>query len=191
MKLIFATNNQGKLREIQQMASPKMVIQTLWEAGITEELPEPFQTFKENALSKANYVREKTGIDCFSEDSGLVVPALGGQPGVFSARYAGIPSNDERNNQKLIEELRDKTDLKAWYLATICLLFKSGIFYFEGECKGRITLTPSGHNGFGYDPLFIPEGYELTFGRLAPEIKASISHRSVAFRKLAEFFKQL
>lgn len=187
VELIFASGNKGKLRELQQLLTPNYQIKTLKETGITETLPEPYFTFRENAWSKARYVSEKTGKNCFAEDSGLVVPALNGAPGVFSARYAGVPSNDRNNNQKLLEALQNVPDKSAYYQSVICLISAEQAHYFEGRCAGHITLTPKGNDGFGYDPLFVPEGFDLTFAEMEPELKNKISHRGKAVRKLAAF----
>ncbi|HET8573754.1 MAG TPA: RdgB/HAM1 family non-canonical purine NTP pyrophosphatase [Edaphocola sp.] len=191
MELIFATNNQRKLREVRQIVGAGFTVRTLKDVAVTEELPEPFDTFERNAWSKAHYVFQKLGKNCFAEDSGLVVPALNGAPGVFSARYAGEPSDDEKNNQELIGQLKDKTDLTAWYQATICLIVEGQAHYFEGKCEGRIALTPRGNGGFGYDPLFMPKGYSQTFGELSAEVKNKLSHRSKAVRQLADFLNAL
>lgn len=186
-ELIFASGNKGKLRELQQLLTPAYSIKTLKELGIAEALPEPYFTFRENAWSKARYVSEKTGKNCFAEDSGLVVPALNGAPGVLSARYAGVPSNDQNNNQKLLEALRGVPDKSAYYQSVICLIGPEQVHYFEGRCAGHITLSPKGNDGFGYDPLFIPDGFDLTFAEMEPELKNKISHRGKAVRQLAEF----
>lgn len=187
--LIFASNNKGKLKELQPALARAYTLLTLEDAGITETLPEPFATFEENAWSKANYVYQKTGSACFAEDSGLVVPAIGGAPGVFSARYAGEPSNDSNNNQKLLEALSGSTDRSAWYACTICLIGKEGTHYFSARCEGRIAEKLSGSGGFGYDPLFLPDGHNRTFAEFAPEEKLAISHRGKAVRQLLEFLK--
>lgn len=191
MELIFATNNQEKLRELSQLVGTDFTIRTLKDVAVTGELPEPFDTFEQNAWSKAHYVFQKLGKNCFAEDSGLVVPALNGEPGVFSARYAGVSSNDVKNNRKLLEQLKDKTDLAAWYQATICLILDGQVYYFEGKCEGQVTLSPKGNGGFGYDPLFIPQGYEQTFGELPAEVKNKLSHRGKAVRQLADFLNTL
>lgn len=185
--LIFASNNKGKLKEIHPVLSKAYRILTLAEAGIREELPEPFFTFKENAWSKASYVSEKTGQSCFAEDSGLVVPALGGAPGVLSARYAGTPSDDAKNNRKLLAELEGLRDRRAWYTCTICLILQGETHYFEGRCEGRIAEGPAGSEGFGYDPLFIPAGHHRSFAEFGPAEKFEISHRGQAVRQLLDF----
>lgn len=191
MEFIFATNNQGKINEIRQLSGNTVRIITLQEAGIDEELPEPYDSFEQNAWSKADYVFQKTGKNCWAEDSGLVVPALGGAPGVFSARYAGVPSDDYKNNEKLLQELNKQEDRQAWYQATICLIIQGTVYYFEGKCPGTISHEYKGDNGFGYDPLFIPKGYSKTFGELDATIKSKISHRAKAFNQLAQFLRKI
>lgn len=191
MKLIFASNNRNKLLEIQQLVNGSIEIITLKAAGITDELPEPFHTFEENAFSKAGYVFQKTGMNCFSEDSGIIACALKDEPGVFSARYAGTPTNDHANNEKLLQKLEGQSDRSAYYQATICLIINGAAHYFEGRCDGSIADVPKGHGGFGYDPLFIPSGKDTTFAEMPIEDKLEISHRSKAFKQLAAFLNTL
>ena len=187
MKLIFASNNQNKLAEIQKLIAPNIEVITLKEAGIFDELPEPFETFRENAWSKANYVFKKTALPCFAEDSGIIANGLGNEPGVFSARYAGEPTNDARNNAKLLNRLSDKADRSAYYQATICFLDGATTSYFEGRCTGVILEAPRGDGGFGYDPLFLPDGYTKTFGELPLSTKNTISHRGKAVSEFIAF----
>ena len=187
MNLIFASNNKGKLIEVQSMVPDNIKIISMKEAGIDADIPEPFHTFHENALAKATYIRQATGQDCFAEDSGLIVPALNGEPGVFSARYAGEPSNDENNNRKLLEKIQSVTDNSAYYQSVICLLLHGEAHYFEGRCTGSIAATPKGKGGFGYDPLFIPDGYTETFGQLPLEVKNTLSHRGKAMKLFTAF----
>lgn len=188
MQIIFASNNAGKRREVINRLPPAFQISNLKEAGITEDLPEPFDTFRENAWSKAAYVFRQTGIPCFSEDSGLVVPALGGAPGVFSARYAGEQGNDAANNALLLDRMQGIQDRSAYYQATICLLLHTDeVHYFEAQCRGSISLIPQGTGGFGYDPLFVPEGYDKSFALISLDEKNNISHRGKALAQLASF----
>lgn len=187
MKLIFASNNHNKLGEIQKLITGNIEIITLKEAGIFEELPEPFHTFKENAWSKASYAADKTGLPCFAEDSGIIASSLGNEPGVFSARYAGEPANDERNNTKLLDRLLGNTDRSAYYQATICFISGKEVSYFEGRCPGTIAEVPQGSGGFGYDPLFIPKGFTETFAELPLSTKNSISHRGKAVTAFIDF----
>ncbi len=188
--LIFASNNAGKLAEIQALSLPGIELISLREAGIEEDIPEPFNTFRENAWAKASYIYRKTGRDCFAEDSGLVVPALGGEPGVFSARYAGEKATDADNNHKLMDKIRDLDRPMAYYQATICLIRRGTERYFEGRCTGTLLQQPRGTGGFGYDPLFLPEGQDLTFAELPIAVKNTISHRSAAMLQLAQYFQQ-
>lgn len=186
-ELIFASNNQGKIIEIQSLTLNLIQIISLKEAGINAAIPEPYPTFKENAWAKADYIVQETGKDCFAEDSGLIVPALNGAPGVYSARYAGEPSNDKANNEKLLLAIKDIEDTSAYYQSVICLIRNSQIYYFEGKCTGKITANPRGDGGFGYDPLFIPDGYRETFAELPLSEKNKISHRGKAMRALGVF----
>lgn len=187
MELIFATNNSNKVKEIQAFTNDEMQILSLAAAGITEEIEEPYHTFKENAWAKAMYVYQKTGKPCFAEDSGLVVPALDGAPGVLSARYAGVHGDDAANNAKLVHELQYISDRAAYYIALICLVINEDeVYYFEGKCHGTIGIAPQGTAGFGYDPLFIPEGYQESFGQLGLDVKKSLSHRSKAIQQLVQ-----
>lgn len=190
MDLIFASNNKNKIIEIQKIIPDFFELKTLEQAGISDTIPEPFDSFRENALAKASFVHERTGRSCFSEDSGIVVDALNGQPGVHSARYAGEPADDEANNRKLLSGMEGVTNRTAHYQSTICLIFNNKIHYFEGQCYGTIAREPKGKGGFGYDPLFIPDSFPNTFAEMPIAEKLKISHRSRAFRKLAGFLKQ-
>jgi XTP/dITP diphosphohydrolase len=189
MNLIFASNNKGKIIEVQSLITESIKVVSMRDAGIDADIPEPFFTFRENALAKASYIRERTNSNCFAEDSGLIVPALNNEPGVFSARYAGEPSNDEANNQKLIREISKVSDKSAYYQSVICLLLDNASYYFEGKCEGRITEHPRGDGGFGYDPLFIPRDYEQTFGELSLEKKNTLSHRGKAMALFTDFLR--
>lgn len=191
MELIFASNNKGKIIEVQSLINNSIKIISLAEAGITESIEEPFFTFRENAWAKADYVYRKAGLPCMAEDSGLVVPALGGAPGVLSARYAGEPSNDTLNNNKLLNAIDEMDSPKAYYQSVICFIFQGEAHYFEGKCKGRLTRHPRGEGGFGYDPLFIPDGYEHTFAELSLEEKNKISHRGTAMRQFIAYINQM
>jgi len=187
MNLIFASNNKGKLIEVQSLVPGNINIISMKEAGIEVDIPEPFHTFYENAHAKAAYIKDTTGQNCFAEDSGLIVPALNGAPGVFSARYAGEPSNDANNNRKLLDEIRHVADKSAYYQSVICLLLDDQVHYFEGKCEGSITEMPKGTGGFGYDPLFVPAGYTETFGELPLAIKNTMSHRGKAMTLFTAF----
>ena len=189
-RLVLASNNAHKIAEINGLLEGAFEVISLKDTGITEEISEPYDTFEENALAKANYVYERTGLMTFSEDSGLIVPALDGAPGVFSARYAGEPRSDERNTEKLLQELEGSTDRHAYYQTTICLVGSGAPVYFKGICEGDIATAASGSGGFGYDPVFIPKGYDQTFGQLPAEVKKAVSHRAKAMAQFVGFIKQ-
>jgi XTP/dITP diphosphohydrolase len=191
MELIFASNNNGKILEIQSLIPSSIKIIPLKEAGILVEIPEPYDTFKQNAWAKADYIHKFTGKNCFAEDSGLVVPALNGAPGVYSARYAGEPSNDQANNDKLLDAIKDVEVKEAYYQAVVCVILGEEVYYFEGKCEGTLTTTPRGTGGFGYDPLFIPNGYDQTFAELPLTEKNKISHRAAAVQQFSSFLNNL
>ncbi|WP_118974901.1 RdgB/HAM1 family non-canonical purine NTP pyrophosphatase [Taibaiella koreensis] len=191
MNLIFASNNKGKIIEVQTLISESITVVSLLDAGITEPIEEPFDTFRENAWAKADYVYRKTGLPCFADDSGLVVPALDGAPGVYSARYAGESANDAANNHKLLQAIAGIDRPGAYYQAVICYIDKNGdTHYFDGRCQGYLIHTPRGKGGFGYDPLFVPDGHTGTFAELSQDIKNEISHRGAAMRSFIAFLDQ-
>jgi len=194
MTLVFASSNQNKIKEINAILPPGFEIKGLKEVGISEEIPEPGSTIKENSYLKAKYVAEHLGstskVGVFADDSGLEVEALHGAPGVYSARYAGVPKSDEANNKKLLKELSIATNRKARFVTIITLILNGEVLYFEGEIKGTIAFEGRGTNGFGYDPLFIPQGYRSTFAELSPETKNTISHRAMAVNKLIDFLSR-
>lgn len=197
MQLVFASSNQNKIREINALLPEKYSILGLLDIGIRQEIPEPGVTIKENSFLKANYVLEflkeynKTPMPVFADDSGLEVEALNQAPGVYSARYAGLPKNDGHNNAKLLKELEAVTNRKARFVTIITLIIGDRIQYFEGEVKGTIAYEPRGEKGFGYDPLFIPQGYRSTFAELSAEVKNTISHRAMAAKKLSAYLNFL
>lgn len=190
MKLIFATNNRHKLTEVEAILGGRIELISLAECGITEDIPETSDTIEGNALQKARYVYEKTGLDCFADDTGLEVDALGGAPGVHSARYATDGHDFAANRELLLRNMEDKSDRRARFRTVIALILGGEEFLFEGIVEGEITREERGEGGFGYDPMFQPEGYEQTFSELSPEEKNSISHRGRAVTALAAFFKQ-
>jgi XTP/dITP diphosphohydrolase len=196
MDLLFASSNKNKIKEITALLAKGYSLSGLHDIGVEQEIPETGKTIKENSLLKAQYVvdflknKNKT-MAVFADDSGLEVEALNNAPGVYSARYAGIPKSDEANNKKLLEELKSETSRKARFVTVITLIVEGVIHYFEGEVQGVITLEPSGTNGFGYDPLFIPDGYSQTFADLSPETKNAISHRGKALQKLILFLNSV
>jgi len=189
MKLVFATNNKNKILEVQQMLPSSIEILSLESIGCFEEIPETAATIEENAIMKANYVTEKYSCECFADDTGLEVDALNGAPGVFSARYAGEQRNSDDNMNKLLEALADETNRKAQFKTVIALNLKGKQHLFTGIAKGEITLEKTGNQGFGYDPIFKPEGYEATFAQLSLEEKGAISHRGIAMAQLINFLK--
>jgi XTP/dITP diphosphohydrolase len=190
MQLVFASNNKNKIEEIQQLLPSEIKILSLSDIGCTEEIPETADTIEGNAILKANYVTQKYGYDCFADDTGLEVEALNGEPGVYSARYAGEQKSSEDNMNKLLFELSTKENRKAHFKTVITLNLKGKQYSFTGIAKGEITLSKKGEKGFGYDPIFQPEGYNKTFAELKMEEKAKISHRGIATRKLIEFLSK-
>ena len=187
MKLIFATNNAHKLREVAQVVGEKFTLLTPRECGITEDIPEEQPTLEGNALQKARYIYERTGIDCFADDTGLEVDALGGEPGVRSARYATDGHDDEANKRLLLERMEGKENRAAQFRTAVALILGGKEYLFEGIVRGEITHAEMGDGGFGYDPLFVPEGYSESFAQMSADEKNLISHRGRAIRALAEF----
>jgi len=185
--LIFATNNQNKVDEVRAVLSKKFNILPLKEAGIDIDIPEPHDTLEENASGKSRTIFNLTGKNCFSEDTGLEVQALGGEPGVKSARYAGENRSFDANVDKLLYNLKEVADRKARFRTVISLLLDEKEYYFEGICNGRISPERKGNNGFGYDPVFIPDGSELTFAEMDMKEKNRYSHRKKAMEKLISF----
>ncbi|MCC7533763.1 MAG: non-canonical purine NTP diphosphatase [Bacteroidia bacterium] len=190
MRLIFATHNINKAKEIQKMLDSTIEILTLNDINLTEDIPETGSTLQANALIKARYVNNKTGYNCFADDTGLIVNALNGAPGVFSARYAGPNATDDNNMQKLLINLEDKQDRTAKFVTSICLFWNDEMFVFEGELKGKIIKEKIGTNGFGYDPVFLPDGYDITLAQMDLTTKNKISHRGKAFSKMIGFLKE-
>ena len=186
-KLCFATNNAHKLEEIQAILGESFELISLKETGCTEELPETGDTLEANSLQKAQYLYDHYHINCFADDSGLEVHALGGEPGVDSAHYAGPQRSHADNVNLLLKNLAGKTDRSAQFRTVITLIQNGKITQFEGSVKGQIINELRGSQGFGYDPVFIPDGYETTFAEMSLEEKGRISHRAKAFRKLVEF----
>lgn len=187
MKLVFASNNLNKIKEIQSILNGSIQLLSLEEIGCFEEIPETADTIEGNAILKANYVTEKYGYDCFADDTGLEVTSLNGEPGVYSARYAGEQKNADDNMNKLLEALKNKSDRKAHFKTVIALNLKGEQHLFTGLAKGEITFTKAGNHGFGYDPIFQPESYNETFAELSSEIKNKISHRAKATQQLIDF----
>lgn len=191
MKLIFATNNQHKADEIRSVLKGPVELITLKEAGIDIDIPEPYETLEENARTKSTTIYEMTGTDCFSEDTGLEVDALGGEPGVKSARYADEGRSFDANIEKLLAKLEGIEDRRARFRTVISLLINGQETLFEGVCEGRIITEKRGNNGFGYDPVFIPEGADLSFAEMDMAGKNRYSHRKKATEKLVAFLNSL
>lgn len=186
-KLVFATNNKHKLEEVSSVSQDSIEILSLKDINCFDDIPETADTLKDNALMKAQYIYDKYSYDCFADDTGLEVEALGGRPGVFSARYAGEDQNSERNIKKLLSELEGETNRKAKFRTVVALIENGEIKYFEGIIKGHITNKPVGSSGFGYDPVFIPEGFSQTFAEIGSELKNKISHRALAINELKKY----
>lgn len=191
MKIVFATNNAHKLDEVRQVVGEKIEIVSLRECGIVEDIPENEPTLEGNALAKARYIYERTGFNCFADDTGLEVDALGGEPGVRSARYATDGHDDEANKRLLLERLQGVENRAAQFRTAVALIMGGKEYLFEGIVRGEIALEQHGEGGFGYDPLFFPEGGDLTFAQMSSEEKNAISHRGRAVRKFAEFLQQM
>jgi len=189
MELIFATHNDNKVKEINKLLPPGYLVKSLTDLKYDAKIEELGSTLEENALIKARTIFNAFKENCFADDSGLEVYALGGKPGVYSARYAGNQKKPEENNKKILHELKDLNYRQAQFRTVIALIFNKTEYLFEGIIKGKISETPLGHNGFGYDPIFIPEKEKLTFSQLTLSEKNKISHRSRAFQKLVEFLK--
>ncbi len=189
-QLIFATNNQHKIEEIQSLVGPDFSIIDMKSAGIDIDIPEPHATLNENALEKAQTIFDITKTNCFGEDTGLEIEALNGAPGVKSARYAGEDRNFQANINKVLEELKNKTNRKAQFRTVICLKWQQQTYYFEGICKGEIALKMHGEKGFGFDPIFIPEGSQKSFAEMTMEEKNTFSHRQKAVTQLFEFLRK-
>jgi len=188
-QLVFATNNRHKLDEVREVVNDNFEILSLKDIGCFEDIAETGTTLEENALIKVRYVKEKYGYDCFGDDTGLEVDALDGAPGVYSARYAGNDHDAKANMNKLLKKLSGETDRKAAFLSVIALILDGNEYLFEGRIDGTIIKDERGTAGFGYDPIFEPDGYDKTFAELGNDIKNQISHRAIAVKKLCEFLK--
>lgn len=187
MKLVFATNNQNKRNEVQRLIDPAIELLTLNDINCTEELPETTDTIKGNALDKARYVYNKYKIDCFADDTGLEIDALNGKPGAMAALYAGAHKDANDNMNKVLDEMKNKLNRKALFKTVIALIVNGKEHIFEGIVSGEITFEKQGEQGFGYDPIFKPEGYTTTFAQMSLIEKNKISHRAMAVGKLVNF----
>ncbi len=188
-KLVFATNNLHKLQEIKEILIEQFEVVSLKEMNFFDEIEEPYETLHKNALQKARVVHQFCGLDVFSDDTGLEVDALNGAPGVYSARYAGVNCSFQDNVKKLLKALNSEENRKAKFRTVIALILNNKEYTFDGVVEGEITKEQSGSEGFGYDPIFKPEGFETTFAEMTSEAKNKISHRGRAVQKLATFLK--
>lgn len=190
MKLVFATNNRHKLDEVRAIVGNKVEVLSLNDIGCHDDIPETADTLQGNALIKARYIYKKFGVDCFADDTGLEVEALDGAPGVFSARYAGEECDSEANMQKLLQNLTGKSNRNAQFRTVIALIIKGEEKLFNGIVKGTITEEKRGDSGFGYDPVFVPEGFSESFAQMSGDMKNSISHRYRATLELSNYLKE-
>lgn len=190
--LVFATSNKNKIQEINKLLPNdlNLIIKSNAEVNINEEIPETGKTIEENAIQKARFVYSKYNYNCFSEDTGLIVDELNGEPGIYSARYAGIERSDENNIKKVLENLGQATHRKARFKTVIALIIDGKLFTFEGIVEGKISITTKGNSGFGYDPIFIPDGFDKTFAEIGLFEKNKISHRARAIKKLIRFLNE-
>lgn len=186
-KLVFATNNAHKLTEVKALLAKKYDVISLAELNCFDDIPETAETLEGNAFIKANYIHQKFGVDCFADDTGLEIEALNGEPGVYSARYAGKANNAVENMKKVLSKLGEHQNRKARFRTVMTLIIGGETHYFEGEVRGTIASTPKGENGFGYDPIFIPDNNTLSFAELDIATKNEISHRALAVKKLVAY----
>jgi non-canonical purine NTP pyrophosphatase (RdgB/HAM1 family) len=191
MKLVFATNNPNKLKEVRQLIPPSIQLLSLRDIDCDDDIAETGSTIRENAYIKSRYIYEKFGMNCFADDTGLEVDAIGGRPGVYSARFAGPAGRSEENIKKLLTELKGIDNRKANFRTVISLMIDGKDQAFEGVVNGVITKEEEGQNGFGYDPVFLPDGHDKTFAEMSDAEKNQISHRGIAVRKLAAFITEL
>ncbi|MDH3698011.1 MAG: RdgB/HAM1 family non-canonical purine NTP pyrophosphatase [Flavobacteriaceae bacterium] len=190
MELVFATHNKHKVREVEAMLPEGYTLKSLDDVGFHKDIPETADTLEGNALLKAQAVFDATQLPSFADDTGLFIPALNGAPGVLSARFAGSPPDAGANMQKVLTELSASAKRDAYFLTVIALVNNEDIYYFHGKIAGEILQEPRGTGGFGYDPIFVPKGYDLSFAELAAEIKNEISHRALAFNSLIDFLSR-
>lgn len=190
MKIVLASNNKHKLEEMRAILGEKIEIVSLSDINCHDEISEEQDTIEGNALQKARYIHDKFNVDCFADDTGLEVECLNGEPGVYSARYAGEHPTFDDNISKLLANMEGKTNRNAKFRTAIALILDGKEYIFEGEVRGSITKEYRGHNGFGYDPVFLPDGFSKTFAELDAETKNKISHRGNAAKKLAEFLNK-
>lgn len=185
--LIFATGNPNKVKEVKAILDGHIEVKSMKEIGCTDDIPETSPTLEGNAILKANYLKEHYKVDCFSEDTGLEIESLNGEPGVYSARYGGDNTNANKNMELVLSKLEGIENRKAQFRTVIALIQKGQTHLFEGIVKGHISTEKSGHQGFGYDPIFVPDGYDISFAEMDSNTKNKISHRGQAIRKLTHF----
>mgnify|MGYP001342089141 CR=1 FL=1 len=190
MKLVFATNNKNKIKEIKHLLNNSLEILSLEDINCFEDIPETSDTIEGNAIQKAQYVYENYGYNCFADDTGLEIEALNGEPGIYSARYAGEEKNPEMNMNKVLDKLKNVSNRNARFKTVIALIIDGKTTCFEGIVEGEITHTKSGSEGFGYDPIFMPKGYNKTYSEMSLDIKNTMSHRAIATKKLIAFLKK-
>jgi len=190
-KIVFATNNEHKLKEVSHYLKNLYEVISLNALGFYEDIPEPYDTLEENALTKSQTIFDRYQIDCFSDDTGLEVEALNGAPGVYSARYAGEGCSFKDNVEKMLREMQGQENRKARFRTVVSLILNGEKYFFEGIVNGRITEKESGTDGFGYDPIFIPDGYDISFAEMDLNEKNKISHRGRAMAKLVDFLKTI
>ena len=190
MELIIASHNQDKLNEFKKIIGNKIKLYSLYELGFNDEIPEREKTVEKNAVFKAQYINKETGKNVFADDTGLEIDSLNGEPGVYSARYAGIEKNSEKNIDLVLNKLKNKKNRKARFKTVISLIHNNKTINFEGIVEGQITNKREGENGFGYDSIFQPHGNALTFAQMSLDEKNKISHRSIAINKMTQYLKE-
>lgn len=191
IKIVFATNNKNKIKEVQKLLPSNIELIGLKDIGCEDDIPETQHTIKGNSIQKVNYINSKYNLDCFADDTGLEISALNGDPGVFSARYAGSERNSKKNIEKVLKNLNNIKNRNARFKTVIALSYKGEILTFEGVCEGVISNRIQGNGGFGYDPIFKPKGINKTFAELSFDEKNKISHRAIAIKKLIDYFNKL
>jgi XTP/dITP diphosphohydrolase len=191
MKLVFATHNLNKFKEVQSLLPPTIQLLSLTDIDCHDDIPETADTIEGNALLKVAYVKQKYGLDCFADDTGLEVTSLNNAPGVYSARYAGVGANDQSNIEKLLDKMSKIQDRKARFKTVIALTYKGKKLLFEGICQGLILPQPRGGKGFGYDPVFLPDGKNQTFAEMTLQEKSSIGHRGKAMQQLITYLEKV
>lgn len=191
MELVFATNNLHKIEEVQHLLKNNFLLKSLTDIGCFEELAETGETLEANAFQKASFINQKFGLDCFADDTGFEIDCLGGKPGVYSARYAGSEKSAEKNIEKVLFEMRNCSNRSCKFISVISLIINNKKYLFKGEIKGIVLNEKRGASGFGYDPIFQPDGFTKSFAEMSLEEKNQISHRAIAITKLVEFLNAI